>query len=373
LARVERLTLWESSINPTLKSLRNPNMAEQIGVLEGHKDRVWSVAVHPRLPLVATSSADKTARIYALKSSGTDMFPFIQALEDSHQRSVRSVAWKPVGEAPSLALGSFDATVSIWGQEDGEWSFLASIEGHENEVKSVAWSHEGYFLATSSRDKSIWIWEADDANEEFECLSVLQEHSQDVKHVVWHPAETLLASASYDDTVRLWREDDDDWSCVADLKGHDSTVWSCDFETPKAEEYQARLVTGSDDKTCIVWARVGSTGGSDPKALPSTFRSDCVSEDWAQQCVLPAVHNRTIYAVAWSPSSGRIASTGADGRIAIYKETAPGSWAIEHVIENAHGIYEVNSLAWARDVDASSSTELLLSAGDDARVVVWRV
>lgn len=351
-------------------------MVEKVGVLDGHSDRVWAVAVHPRLPLIATASADKTSRIYSLKPSGGQQFPFIQALEDSHKRSIRTVAWKPTGDTPSLALGSFDASVSVWGQEeDGEWAFLATIEGHENEVKSVAWSHEGFFLATCSRDKSIWVWEADDANEEFECLSVLQEHSQDVKHVAWHPRESLLASASYDDTVRLWREDDDDWTCVAELKGHESTVWDLAFETPTTESYTARLVTSSDDCTCIVWARESSSGGSDPSALPSTLRSARPTEEWVKQSVLPVVHDRAIYSIAWSPYSGRIASTGADGRLVIYRESSPGSWAVENVIDNAHGVNEINSVEWARDYspDAGSSSELLLSAGDDAQVIIWRV
>lgn len=336
----------------------------------GHQQRVWDVAVHPRLNLLASCSADKTAKIWALPRENQDpdqtqSLSLVSTLEDTHQKSIRSVSWKPVGP-PCLAMGSFDSTTSIYMQEsevggngeEDDWTFLASIEGHENEVKSVAWSHDGMFLATCSRDKSVWIWEADESNEEFECISVLQEHTQDVKHVTWHPRVNILASASYDDTIRLWREDEDgdDWTCIAELESHSSTVWSCDFAS------DMRLVSCSSDETCIVWKKTASS-----ERESAVFKPE-LHEQWEVEAVLPKAHTGPIYSVAWGKHNNKIASAGADGNIVVYSQGSEGGpWQIQEIQRMSHGVNEINSIGWALNDTA------LVSAGDDGLVKIWRL
>ncbi|KAK9447302.1 WD40-repeat-containing domain protein [Limtongia smithiae] len=356
--------------------------------LPAHADRVWHLAAHPSLPLLAAATSDNSAQVFSL----TNFLP-LASLDGNHKRSVRALAWKPTTEYSKevvLATASFDGTVGVWVRGEGmdiqdgdsddeggleEWEFVASLEGHENEVKSVAWSGDGQFLASCSRDKTVWIWEADDDNEEFECVAVLQEHAQDVKHVVWHPLENLLASASYDDAIRLWREDDDDWVCAAEIVGHTSTVWCIDFDK-RVPENGARIVSCSADESVRVWTRVSVSGLRGPRDIPSTFRSDPVSENWVQEAVLPAAHMGPIYSVAWSGISGRIASVGGDGLLVVYEETEKGTWTIVTQQHDAHSVFEVNSVLWTRQYRQQSDSltepvELLLTAGDDGNINVW--
>ena len=114
--------------------------------------------------------------------------------------------------------------------------------------------------------------------------------------------------------------------------------------------------------------------------------------------MLPHAHELPVYAVAWSKRTGLVASTSADGRIAIYEErfvpseqeqqqadsdamdTTSGDvlrteWVLVGVQDGAHGIYEINHVAWAKRADRGSDgeEEVLVSTADDGSVKVWTV
>ncbi|KAI9039522.1 iron-sulfur cluster assembly protein CIA1 [Aspergillus affinis] len=320
-------------------------------------------------------------------------------------------------EEPVDDNGNPDAAAD---DEDEEWRFAVLLDGHDSEVKSVSWSPSGMLLATCSRDKSIWIWEdLDDGDNNFETVAVMQEHEGDVKCVAWHPVEECLASASYDDTIRLWREDIDDWGQVACIKGHAGTVWYLDWEgvdnVPSfagaalpalASQWQSqhalsgpRLVSCSDDRSVRIWRRQPKEQQTQPPfggaGMPSIIRPTGTDETWEEEAVLPSKHELSIYAVAWSKRTGLLASVGADGRILVYKErfvattdadlpsddagvSAPRTeWEVIAVVDGAHGIYEINHVAWAKRADrsreAGQEKEVLITTADDGSVKVWTV
>ena len=424
--------------------------------------RAWMSTPHPRLPIVATACSDKTVRVYSLQS-----FQQQSTISGGHKRSIRSCAWKPnsLGESV-LATGSFDASAGIWrrweegggqsaprevdftaglaggdgekdDEDEDEWRFAVILDGHESEIKSLTFSPTSPLLATCSRDKSVWIWEElEDDN--FETVAVLQDHEGDVKCVAWHPGEELLASASYDDNVRLWREDVDDWACCALLTGHEGTVWWVEFEgvdnmyaletgkdlTPAQQaliqeriKAGSRLISCSDDKTIRVWRKVlkekpvQPTGGG---SMPSIWKNKNFEEDWIEEARLPQVHERAVYNVSWSRKSGRVVSTGSDGKIVVYEERwktsstgnsesdgdvhmsdgtpaldgeekaaaqangtvnmAETEWIMVAQFENAHDVFEVNNVCWAPRADKGKreeNEEVIISTGDDGEVKVW--
>ena len=407
--------------------------------------RTWQTAPHPTQPILATACSDRSVRVYSLTS-----FTLLHAITGGHKRSVRSCSWKPHTQGQLvLATGSFDSSAGIWRKEVGhrlehevsreigdeededseDYQFSCILDGHESEIKSLAWSPSGQYLATCSRDKSVWIWEElEDDN--FETVAVLQEHDGDVKCVAWHPEEDLLVSSSYDDTVRFYREDRDDWVQVAVVEGHEMTVWWVEFEGAGAAKYDfrrkrdglgeeqtqhvealeqsgPRLATCSDDCTVRIWRRKLREGiPSQNSGMPSIIRSAAIDEDWYQEAILPRAHNRAIYSVSWSRTTGLLVSAGSDGKIVVYKErwrsqgsssTANGTamegvesaestaaseasetsvteWVVVAEIFSAHDVFEINHVTWAKRADKEKrwdGEELIISTGDDGEVRVW--
>lgn len=406
--------------------------------------RAWSSQPHPHLPIVATACTDKSVRVYSLTN-----FAQQSTIAGGHKRSIRSCAWKPnsVGESV-LATGSFDASAGIWrrweegagkaeaarevdftsglaggdgdADEDEEWRFAVILDGHDSEIKSLGFAPTAPLLATCSRDKSVWIWEElEDDN--FETVAVLQEHEGDVKCVAWSPVEELLASGSYDDQIRLWREDVDDWACCAVLGGHKGTVWWVEFEgaervgvfakteglsdeqktlLDEREKAGPRLASCSDDLSVRIWKRNPKEKPAEPTGqgqMPSIWKNKNFDEEWVQEAVLPQVHERPVYALSWSKKTGKIVTTGSDGKIVVYEEQwssatdgdvvmsdvengdmqqsrALTEWVAIAVAENAHDVFEVNHAVWAPRADKDKrfdGEEVIVTTGDDGEVKVW--
>ncbi len=184
-----------------------------IADLPGHSEPAWSVIFNPTKPIIASSSTDKTVRIYSYSfpndneeeggvedggdghgetkaKSEQKLLPIIHYHStlptSSHKRTIRSLAFSPSGS--TLATGSFDSSIGIWEEripeEEGEggidetsgvepintqrgegeekqWENVTTLDGHESEVKSVGFSSDGGLLASCSWDKCVWFWDGE--------------------------------------------------------------------------------------------------------------------------------------------------------------------------------------------------------------------
>ncbi|CAD6580431.1 MAG: Cytosolic iron-sulfur protein assembly protein [Alectoria sarmentosa] len=330
---------------------------------------------------------------------------------DGHESEVKSVAWSTGGNL--LATCSRDKSVWIW-EEVGEddYETIAVMQEHEGDVKCVAWHPEEELLASASYDDDVRLWRED--VDDWGCCGVLRGHGSTVWCVAW---EGVVPEIFGD---------------VEDGQKDPKEKW-----VKRREASGPRLMSCSDDLSIRVWRRRPKEKVQQSRL--SIIRSGSSEENWVEEVQLPKAHSRPIYAIAWS-KSGRVVSTGGDGAIVVYEErwkkgsTDPKSkktgdqttgvdgeqasgkpeivgaepmegvtkeaetaleeneqesketeaeelpeatdWVVVAQIEGAHGVFEVNHVAWAsrRDKNVRSNVEqeeVIITTGDDGTVKVW--
>lgn len=124
---------------------------------------------------------------------------------EGHQGRVRSVAFDPQGE--TLASGSADKTVKLWEVRSGK--LLCTLNGDKGTVWCVAFDLTGQTLVGASENATIMLWDSVSGK----LLRTLEGSTGKVDRVAFSSNGQLLASKSDDGTVRLWRCDK--WETVA--------------------------------------------------------------------------------------------------------------------------------------------------------------
>jgi roadblock/LC7 domain-containing protein len=189
---------------------------------------VTGVAFSPDGRLLATGSADQTARIWEA-ATGQERTRF------SHDEGVAVVAFSPDGRM--LATGSFDPNARIWDAASGQ---MTTRVAHDGMVPGVAFGFGGRLLATGSADRTARVWDAASGREQ-----IWMSHDAPVAAVAFSPDGRLLATASEDQTARVWDAasgQEQVWM------SHAAPVWAVAF-SPDGR----LLATASEDQSARVW------------------------------------------------------------------------------------------------------------------------
>ena len=119
-----------------------------VRVFQGHLSDVDCVEIHPNVTYVATGSADKTARLWDVRT-GKVARVFV-----GHLGGVSACKVDPSGRF--LATGGRDNQVCVW--DLGSGKRVASLRGHDSSITSVAWSPSGEHVATGGSDCAVVVW-----------------------------------------------------------------------------------------------------------------------------------------------------------------------------------------------------------------------
>jgi len=211
-------------------------------------------------------------------------------------------------------------------------------------IHDAQMDYYGRRLATCSSDKTVKIFEVGPKGQQKQ-VAELQGHEAPVWQVAWaHPKfGALLASCGYDRRVLIWREEQPgQWRKVHEYATHELSV------------------------NALAWAPhdvglVLACAASDGQVSVLTWKAP---NEW--HAVKFAGHQGGVNAVAWAPSGVRLATSGCDGVVRLWRKEQE-SWQAAGVLEG-HRDW-VRDVAWAPNVGLLHDT--LASCAQDGQVLIW--
>ncbi|GJJ71201.1 hypothetical protein EMPS_03551 [Entomortierella parvispora] len=300
-------------------SLYDTTTWEKLHALQGHTERVESIAFSPCGNLIVSGSTDKTVRLWDAQT-GVETRAFL-----GHEDVINAVAYSPLGL--QVASGSRDKTVRLWDIETG--ATLRVLRGHTDSITSLSYSpSDGQQVISGSVDKTVRMWETTTGADGF----VLRDHGKSILSVAYAPNGLQFASGSSDKTVRLW--DAQTGAAKLVLKGHTKDV-TCVSYSPDG----LQIASSSAGKSVRLWD--ANTGAAGP---------------------ILSGHTKSVWSVAYSPNGRQLATTSSDKTVRLWRlQTGAESGPIL----KGHHMSDVTGVAY------SPKSQQVASCSWDNTVRLW--
>ncbi|CAI0629053.1 unnamed protein product [Linum tenue] len=242
--------------------------------LEEHSQWITDVRFSPSMSRLATSSADKTVRVWDADNPGYSLRTFT-----GHSASVMSVDFHPTKEDLICSCDS-NNEMRYWSIKNGSCAGVFKV----NAMKMRFQPRHGRLLAAMA-ENFVYILDV----ETQVCRLKLQGHKSQVNSVCWDPSGECLASVS-DDLVRVWKIGSaSKGDCIHELNRSGNRFNTCAFHPT----YPSVMIIGcyetlelwnmAENKTMTVQAhekKVSALAVSSANGLVASASHDMVVKLW---------------------------------------------------------------------------------------------
>ncbi len=135
---------------PVEVKLWNSHTGEELRTFQGHDEAVLAAVFSPDGKLLATASADRTARLWDVET-GEEL-----RILRGHVATLCAVAFSPDGKR--LVTASADGTLRVWETATGRE--VLTLKGHSTALTSVTFSPDGRHIVTGDDSGVVKIWTA---------------------------------------------------------------------------------------------------------------------------------------------------------------------------------------------------------------------
>lgn len=289
------------------------------------KQRLWIAGVVIALIAAGGVGTWGLSRMSQTANNVVPVEPEPYVLSDTLSRHTKHITVLDLSfDQQTLASGSDDTTVILWGMVDRQVKFV--LQGHKNPVNALAFSPSNRYVASAGDDVFIKIWDVETGAE----VQTLTGHTTSVNDVLFTSDSERLISASADETIKIWN-----WRSgeeVMTLSGHQGFVNAIAL-SPDGRT----LISGATDNTIRVW--------------------DVATGEERRQLL---GHTSFVNAIAISPDGQWVGSASADATIKLWNLNT----GTEIRMLDAHDSY-VNALLFSPD------GRFLLSSSADQTIKLW--
>ncbi|MBD2065985.1 tetratricopeptide repeat protein [Leptolyngbya sp. FACHB-671] len=322
---------------PATPVASNKSIWKYVQTFIGHSDLVRSVAISPDGQILASSSVDKTIKLWNLETG-----ELLYTLE-GHSSAVISVAFSPDGttlaSASNLAVG--DGNIKLWNVETGTLQQSLGKGLLSFRVSCVTFSPDGQALASGNIDATIKLWQLNSGK----VHSTLKGHGWDVNSVAFSRDGQILVSGSLDGAIKIWN-----WRTRELLHT---------LNRPSPSDLIGSWVSWFDSSVGAIWSvaispdgQMIASGGSDQPIMLWNAGTGKLVRTLTE-------HSGTVFCVTFSPNGKLLASGGDDNTLRIW------NYQTGELLQTLRHLGPVHCVAFRSD------SQTLVSGSADTTIKVW--